>query len=253
MDLAADVHVAGENVPFIPLFYDLEEIFSQVAHESRNYMSPLMGYASLLADHTQPMNEGHHLAKRMLGALAAMGRYFDQLDTYRIQGISRTKEVEWGTFIENVVQTFLDSSRDRVQVNIQNGVRGNVLIHSVLIRRALLHVLRNAAESMRSTGAVELNIALEERAQSGPGRDAIVITVKDEGCGVSQAKMDHMWRAFFSTKPNHFGLGLPYVSMAASILGMTIDVQSEEGKGTTFSMTFKPKGGHVETSQASRR
>ncbi len=70
-----------------------------------------------------------------------------------------------------------------------------------------------------------------------PGR-YFVLQVKDNGTGMSQEQRQRVFEPFFTTKPHGVGLGLSISRHLATGLGGRISVQSEVGKGSTFSVTI---------------
>ena len=72
-----------------------------------------------------------------------------------------------------------------------------------------------------------------------PNRDTFHITVSDNGCGMPPEVREKLFQAFFSTKGSKgTGLGLPVVAKTVEEHGGRIEVDSEPGKGTCFTLTL---------------
>src|SRR5439155_1075963 len=103
----------------------------------------------------------------------------------------------------------------------------------VELREALTNLILNAVDAMPDGGVLTLTTAVVD--------GAVVVTVGDTGVGISPTIRDRIFDPFFTTKgPQGTGLGL---SMTYAILerhGARITVDSEEGRGTTFRLTFVP-------------
>ena len=69
-----------------------------------------------------------------------------------------------------------------------------------------------------------------------------VITVKDTGMGIPKAIQSKMFTPMFTTKSKGQGFGLPVVKRMTESLGGTVSFESEEGKGTTFTIRLPIKG-----------
>jgi len=69
-----------------------------------------------------------------------------------------------------------------------------------------------------------------------PDKQAIMVTIRDNGCGIPKALMERLFLPFFTTKKNGNGLGLALSHKIIQEHGGTITVQSEEGQGTTFTI-----------------
>jgi signal transduction histidine kinase len=98
----------------------------------------------------------------------------------------------------------------------------------------VLNLLKNAFEATEH-GAVR--VRLEDR----PG--AYVIVVEDTGSGMNPEVLSHLYEPFFTTKRRGEGIGLGLLLSKNVVVshGGTIDVMSEAGKGTTFTVLL-PKG-----------
>ena len=72
--------------------------------------------------------------------------------------------------------------------------------------------------------------------------DSIAVTIRDEGIGISQADIGHIFDKFYQTDTAHSsvgnGLGLPLVHRIVQLSGGTIAVKSEAGKGMEFTVTL---------------
>ncbi|MDE7296309.1 MAG: HAMP domain-containing histidine kinase [Clostridia bacterium] len=97
------------------------------------------------------------------------------------------------------------------------------------------NLLSNAIKFTPEGGKISVTL-------KGAGRDA-VITVKDSGCGISAETGKHIFDKFYQGDTSHAGegngLGLALVKKVVDILGGEIGVESEVGKGSTFTVTLK--------------
>ncbi len=71
-----------------------------------------------------------------------------------------------------------------------------------------------------------------------PNQKAIMITIRDNGCGIPKDLMDRLFLPFFTTKKNGNGLGLALSHKIIQEHGGTITVESQEGQGTTFTIVL---------------
>jgi signal transduction histidine kinase len=69
----------------------------------------------------------------------------------------------------------------------------------------------------------------------------VAITVKDTGVGISQTVKSKLFTPMFTTKSKGQGFGLPVVKRMTESLGGTVTFESEEGKGTTFTVRLPAK------------
>lgn len=105
-----------------------------------------------------------------------------------------------------------------------------VKIDANLLRLVLLNLARNAQQAMPGGGQLEIQTL------SRDGK--VVLQVIDNGAGMPEAVRRRLFDVFFSTKPNGSGLGLPTVRKIVEAHGGTIEVESEVGRGTRFTLSF---------------
>jgi two-component system sensor histidine kinase PilS (NtrC family) len=96
------------------------------------------------------------------------------------------------------------------------------------VRQALVNLIRNGLDATAGGGRVLVGAATQER--------RAVITVADDGPGLSQEQRARLFTPGFTTKPEGSGLGLTIVERIVNDHGGTIDVRSAPGQGTTFTI-----------------
>ncbi|TVX97692.1 sensor histidine kinase [Cohnella terricola] len=101
------------------------------------------------------------------------------------------------------------------------------------VKEAIGNLLANAAEAMKDGGTVRIVLAyLAKR---------IVLSVEDNGTGISKDALPHLFEPFYSTKKSsrNFGLGLSYVYNVMRKSGGSVSVSSRLGEGTRFELVFR--------------
>ncbi len=103
------------------------------------------------------------------------------------------------------------------------------------LRRLFLVLLDNAIKYSRVGSEVVVAIKQEE--------SRIVVAIQDFGTGISPADLPHIFKRFYQADPARtdggFGLGLSLAETIAQAHGASLDVQSEEGVGSTFDVVFR--------------
>jgi len=109
---------------------------------------------------------------------------------------------------------------------------GNIMLDPTGIHRVILNLVSNALDAVRrDEGVVTISC------KSVPAERSLVIEVSDNGCGIPAAAMPHLFDAFYTTKGlEGTGLGLAITEKIIKEHGGTIEVQSQEGKGATFTV-----------------
>jgi len=109
----------------------------------------------------------------------------------------------------------------------------DILMDERYIKQALLNLLKNAAGAMSEGGTITLKSHRSNKA----GAEA-VLEISDTGKGMSSEVMEKIFEPFFTTKDFGSGIGLTLVFKIVKEHGGDISVQSELGKGTTFTLSF---------------
>jgi signal transduction histidine kinase len=104
--------------------------------------------------------------------------------------------------------------------------------HRAEVDQVFINLISNAVQAMKGTG----KLTLATRLQGG----SVVASISDAGCGIPKAQLHRIFDPFFTTKEpgKGTGLGLSIVYTIVAKYGGQISVESEEGIGTTFTITF---------------
>jgi signal transduction histidine kinase len=102
--------------------------------------------------------------------------------------------------------------------------------------RPEVHGLRKFFRRLRRRLVVESGAPAQHAhlAKLPPDKQAVMLTIRDTGCGIPKELMDRLFLPFFTTKKNGNGLGLALSHKIIQEHGGTISVESQEGRGTTF-------------------
>jgi CheY-like chemotaxis protein len=120
------------------------------------------------------------------------------------------------------------------EIVVQDGPVPSVYVAVAEIREVLLNLLFNAVDAMPGGGRITIATSTDPNGWA-------VISVTDEGIGMSDETIRQLFRPFFSTKGDRgSGLGLSACHTIAVRHGARLDVQSEPGVGTTFTLAIPP-------------
>lgn len=98
------------------------------------------------------------------------------------------------------------------------------------LKRAFFNIIKNAFEAIPSEGKIKIHHYREDQ--------VVHVIISDTGVGIPKEKLRMLGTPFFTTKSEGTGMGLVYVFSTVYQHGGTIDVESEEGQGTTFHFQF---------------
>jgi len=116
-------------------------------------------------------------------------------------------------------------------ITIRQGLYSEPLMCRVdpgMLKQAILNLFINAQQAMNERGEII--------AQTSRQNDEAVIQISDTGKGIPPERLPNIFNAYYSSRPNGSGLGLPTTKKIIDAHGGTITVDSEPGKGTSFTI-----------------
>jgi len=146
--------------------------------------------------------------------------------------------------VNKLLDEVLDYLDDRIKLkNIvvsknYSGDGNTIFVNIARMKIALTNIIVNAIEAMPPAEGV---LSLVTKGVYGK----YIIEIKDNGCGISKHLLDQMFKVSFTNKPGGLGLGLPIIHDVLCLNRVDVNVESEEGKGTCFTLLFD-KNKHAE-------
>jgi signal transduction histidine kinase len=212
---------------------ELGTLTGGLAHEIKNPLSTVQLNLQLLREDIDPGWPGYsRLVSRMNIVQKETARLRDILDDFlRYAGKMELdrKPVDLNQVLEELVELH------RVQLRVKKA--DGPLIASVderMIKQAILNLMINALQAMPDTGG---EIILSARREE----DLVIIDVIDTGRGMAPDVAARIFDAYYSTKKSGTGLGLAITRRVVHEHGGKIELTSEEGKGSVFSIRL-PSG-----------
>jgi signal transduction histidine kinase/CheY-like chemotaxis protein len=217
-----------------------------IAHDFNNLLTGIIGYHELAADSIPKDDPAHACLAEARAASLRARELVDQILTFSRQSAGEEHEPVDLTLVIKEATRFLRSTIAS-QISIETDIPsdcGRVLANTTQIYQVILNLGSNSAHAMRDGGG-SLKISLQavevaaERAATlsgvAPGRYAR-LSVRDNGHGMDPTTLRRIFDPFFTTKKTRegTGLGLAVVHGIVRAHRGAIDVESEEGVGTTF-------------------
>ncbi len=208
----------------------LEQFTQDASHELRTPLAALSSSLDL-ALKSKKYREGILSAKEDLRQVAALAeRLLDlaRLDRFTIDAAS----VDFSGLVGEAVRRHSAQAAEK-HLAIESSVTPGVTVHgdAALLRQVLANLLMNAVKFSTARGGT-IRIRLT--------RDALVVA--DEGVGIAKRDLPHVFDRFYQAEHSRshggFGLGLALVKRIVELHGWKIFVQSKEGKGTAFTVSF---------------
>jgi len=213
----------------------LGKMAAGVAHEVRNPLSSIKGFATLLGSKFKDGSQEHEAANLMVQEAERLNRSITELLNYARPTPLRKESVDLGEIIDQGLK-LISSDAQVLGVKTSLDVEADLPAISVdkdKINQVLLNLYLNGLQAMEhSTSEKELKVSVHRDVQAG----FLVIEVKDTGSGILPEDLDKVLDPYFTTKPDGTGLGLALAYKIIDEHKGSIRFSSSEGKGTTVSV-----------------
>ena len=231
----------------------LGQLVGGVAHDFNNLLNVIQGYADFTAEEIQPLAEADPALAPVLDdieqvrvAATQAARLTRQLLTFARHEVTRPEVLDLNEAVRDAGQLLHRTLGEHIELSISpEPALWPVKADKGQLEQVLVNLAVNARDAMPGGGRLTIdtgNVEVDETYASGrpgltPGR-YIRLRVSDTGVGMDRATLDRLFEPFFSTKPKGRGTGLGLATVYGIVTGAggTIDVYSEPGLGTAFSV-----------------
>jgi two-component system, NtrC family, sensor kinase len=236
-----ELRKAHDHVLLVEKMASMGKMAAVVAHEINNPLAGILTYAKLLrkwVDRGEMKGEKLKEAAECLDVIGGESRRCGDI-VRNLLTFSRTAPMNVETTdINDVVGRAVRLVRHQLEmatIELQLDLSGElpkVQCDSAQIEQVLLALIMNSIDAMPHGG----NLWVQTR--NAPAHDGVEIVVRDDGCGISPDVLSHIFEPFQTTKEKGHGVGLG-LAVSHSILERhhgRIEVESESGKGTSFTV-----------------
>jgi signal transduction histidine kinase len=219
---------AVQVLPDEGVVFDGASLCAAMAHELRNPLTGIQGFASLLQKDLQENDERRNSVRKIISGVQTVNETVSNMLDFCSSKPLATERVD----PREVVATALELSgcADRLAVTVDVEQCDTIRCDRIQLQQALINLIRNAAEAMPDRGA----LLIAARRSLGAAR----IIIADEGCGMDAHTRANIFRPFFSTKRGGTGMGLAVVAKIVQQHNGEIAIESEPGEGTTITLTL---------------
>jgi two-component system sensor histidine kinase HydH len=216
----------------------LGRLAAGVAHEIRNPLSSIRGFAQYFMRRLKGQEEEQGYASIMVKEVDRLNRVISELlDFARPKKPHREPQA-----LEEIIDyslKLLQSEFSQLKIKVEKSFEPdlpNVEVDRDQISQAFLNLLLNSLESMEGEGKIKVSL---KKISQPP---ALEVAIMDTGRGIAREDLGKVFEPFFSTKRKGSGLGLAIVHQIVENHGGDIAVDSQEGMGTTFRITLPLSG-----------
>jgi PAS domain S-box-containing protein len=227
-----------------------------IAHDFNNILAAIIGFSELLEGHTaKGSRDAHHLHRIMEAGIRGR-ELVRQMLTFSRKTEQEKKPLPVSSIVKETVKLLRATTPSTISVRVNALSEASILGDPTQIQQVLMNLCANATYAMREKGG-SLDIELSEMSVSPSNGDPqgiapgqyVKLVVRDTGTGMSPDIMDKIFDPFFTTKKlgEGTGLGLSVVHGIVKQHEGSITVESEPGRGSTFTVYFPQIFGDLET------
>lgn len=213
----------------------LGKLSAGIAHEVRN---PLTGVSLLLDDLHDRMAdhpEDADLIQRALQEIERVERLITSLLSYAAPPATCFISGDLNETVQDLLVLFRKScSQQGIALQCDTSVLPPLLFDREKFRQALINLIKNAQEALPRGGTIDILTRQDDQ--------QALISVRDNGTGIPEEDLPHLFEPFFTRKGAGTGLGLSITQRIIEEHGGSIDVVSLPGEGTTFTIKLPLAG-----------
>jgi len=226
---------------------ELGKLTGELAHEIKNPLSTIKINLKLAAEeleHSDANESGKRIAEkkdirfaralRKIGVIQKEAKRLEQILDGFLRYIDRTQlqlaSVDINELVGDMVD-FYSPQANSHSITMRQGLHAEPLVCKVdadMIKQLILNLFINAQQALREGGELMLKTSRQ--------KENAVIQISDTGSGIAPEKLPKIFDAYYSSRPQGSGLGLATVKKIVEAHNGTISVDSELGKGTSFTI-----------------
>ncbi|TNC07667.1 response regulator [Methylobacterium terricola] len=236
---------------------------ANMSHELRTPLSAVIGYSEMLEEEAEELGQEEllkDLGKIKSNAKHLLGLINDVLDLSKVEANKMDtfpEDIDVEVFVRDAAATvgpLISKRGNRLVLDFADGL-GVARTDATKLRQCLFNLLSNAAKFTEGG-----TITLRARRETDPTGDRLAFAVEDTGIGMTEEQVERLFQRFTQAdgsttrKYGGTGLGLALTKAFAELMGGSVTVASEPGRGTCFTLnlpTTLPEAAEVLTEEPS--
>lgn len=227
-----------------------------IAHDFNNILMSIIANAELAEDEATSGELKGRLGNILSASERAKNLVRQILMFSRPAGDSETSPLDVCAHIKETIEQFRAFAPPSCKISIDCETNlPAVRINPTQLHQLILNICVNAQHAVENEGVIAISAVSMKLEQAKtlhnqiiPRGNYVMMNITDSGTGMSHDTMNHIFEPFYTTKPRGkgTGLGLALVYQIVKNHGGYIDLQSEVGLGTTFSLYFKAESQDIQ-------
>ncbi len=225
------------------------EFLANMSHEIRTPLNAIVGFSNILQEKT----EGNKLFSEYLGNIVQSSKVLlnlinDILDLSKVEAgrmVVAYKPVNMKSLVNEILSIFEMKAIEKgitLVTSISQDLPGSLITDEKYLRQIFFNLIGNAVK-FTQVGSVEIGVTIIPKNEEGSKID-FLISIKDSGIGIPENEIKSIFEPFIQvsrqsrSKYGGTGLGLSITRRLVELLGGTISVKSEQGKGSIFTVSL---------------
>ena len=222
---------------------------NSMSHDIRTPMNAIVGFTALAQTHIDNKEQVQdYLAKINTSSTHLLSLINDILDMSRIE--SGSVKLDENPLhipdllhdLRSMIQGLVNSKQQNLYIDTQDVLNEDIIADKLRLNQVLLNIISNAIKFTHVGG--DIIIRLAEKPCARKDYATYVFSIKDNGIGISDRFIEHIFDTFARERSSTVsgiqgtGLGMAITKNIVDMMGGTIDVESQEGKGSKFTVTL---------------
>ena len=226
------------------------DFLANMSHDIRTPMNAIVGITNLMEhDIGDRRKMENYIKKVQLSSRHLLSLINDILDMSKIESKEvtlneeKTNVAEQIEQIENLIRPQANEHGHTLTMRVNHLVHENIIADGLRIRQIMVNILSNAVKYTPDGGRIDFEMT--EVPCETPGKMRLNISITDNGYGMTKEFVEHLFEPFtraensVTNRVQGTGLGMAITKNIVDLMGGTIRVRSEPGKGTRFDVTLE--------------
>jgi two-component system sensor histidine kinase HydH len=203
-----------------------------VAHEIRNPLSSIKGFAVYFKERLSGNKEDEQTADVMIAETERLNRVISQLIEFARPLELKKEKVQFVELVQHTIKLIAaDAQKNKISVKVDAAAEmPAVEVDPDKIKQVLLNIFLNSLAALKEGGKLTIELSR--------GTDNLTVIISDNGAGIEKMDLPKIYDPYFTSKPAGTGLGLAVVQKIMEAHGGRINVESTARKGTKVFLYF---------------
>lgn len=210
-------------------FLAISQLAASVAHEIRNPMTTIRGFMQVLQGEKNLDDHQQLFISISLQELDRTQTIIDNFLSLAKPNTGGAERLDLSQLLKEIIQ-FMRSYSHLANTELVEGIEKNLWVKGDAheLRQVCINIIKNGIEAMKDGGSIFIIAKLD--------KEFIRVQFRDEGVGMNKTQLNRLGNPYYSTKEKGTGLGLMISYDIIHRMKGKIIVESEEGKGTSFTI-----------------